>query len=288
MNRTLQNLMGLVAALGCFSLAHASTTSSTTSNEVIQNVERAIHEQRFLDAGRLLDEVLLSGARDPRLAVLSGELNLARGRPGPALDSYRLAATVPETKTVALEGEGLALSQLGRSDEALVILREAVAANPAAWRAWNALGREYDARSRWDEASTAYAHAFESSDGAAIVLNNRGYSQLLQHRRAEAITDLVAALAKKPDLVEARANLRLALAMDGDYERAIAGGADSDQAVLLNNAGFAAAARGDYAKATELLQRAQQAKGEYYPRASENLKVVRALAAGTPPANVHR
>ncbi len=89
----------------------------------------------------------------------------------------------------------------------------------------------------------------------------------------------MAALHKRPDFAEARTNLRLALAMGGDYERAIAGGSQNEQAALLNNAGFAAAMRGDYAKAEELLGRALTLKSEYYARASENLKIVRALAA---------
>jgi Flp pilus assembly protein TadD len=178
-----------------------------------------------------------------------------------------------------LQGQGLALSLLGRSNEAVAVLQRAVAADASAWRAWNALGAEYDARSRWTDADAAYQHAFASSDGAALVLNNRGYSRLLQRRRDEAVSDFVAALQKKPDLAEARTNLRLALAMGGDYERAIAGASSGDQAALLNNAGFAAGMRGDYAKAEELLGRAVTARGEYYARASENLKIVRALAS---------
>ena len=67
--------------------------------------------------------------------------------------------------------------------------------------------------------------------------------------------------------------------MGGDYERAIAGASSGDQAALLNNAGFAAGVRGDYAKAEELLGRAVTVRGEYYARASENLKIVRALAS---------
>ena len=70
----------------------------------------------------------------------------------------------------------------------------------------------------------------EGSGGAAQVLNNRGYSRLLQHRRDEAIADLVAALRKRPDMAEARTNLRLALAMGGDYERAVSGASADDRA----------------------------------------------------------
>ena len=48
-----------------------------------------------------------------------------------------------------------------------------------------------------------------------------------------AIPDFVTALQKKPDLAPARANLRLAMSMQGEYERAINGTAAADQAAAL-------------------------------------------------------
>lgn len=249
------------------------------SDAAVLEIQRAIDEQRLLDAGRILDEAMLGGAKDPRLTLLSGDLSLARGRYNAALAAFKEAESVPADHAKALQGQGLALSLLGRSDEALAILQKAVAEDPSAWRAWNALGSEYDNRAQWPLADAAYEHAMAASGGAALVLNNRGYSRLLQHRRDEAVSDFVAALQKRPGLAEARTNLRLALAMGGDYDRAIAGGAPADQAVLLNNAGFAAGMRGDYAMAEDLLGRAITLKSEYYGRASENLKIVRALAA---------
>jgi Flp pilus assembly protein TadD len=242
-------------------------------------IQQALDEQRLLDADRLLSEAALNGLKDPRLSLLDGELDIKRGRYSDALAALSEAEKAPATLARAQQDEGIALSLLGRSDEALAVLRAAVAKDPAAWRAWNALGAEYDAHSRWADAETAYQHALDASSQAAIVLNNRGYSRLLQHRRDEAVADLVAALRKKPDMAEARTNLRLALAMGGEYDRAIAGGAPGDQAALLNNAGFAAAMRGDYASAVSLLDRAIRAKGEYYAKASENLRIVQALAS---------
>jgi Flp pilus assembly protein TadD len=242
-------------------------------------IRRAIDEQRLLDAGRMVDQAMLDGVKDPRLLLLGGDLNLARQRYNVALTSYRMAEDAPETRAQALQGQGLALAMLGRSTEALTMLQRAVSGDPNAWRAWSALGAAYDLRADWSKAEDAYAHAMAGSGGAPQVLNNRGYSRLLQRRRDEAVADLVAALQKKPDLAEARTNLRLALAMGGDYERAITGASTDDRAALLNNAGFAAGMRGDYAKAEELLNQALKVKSEYYARASENLKIVQALAA---------
>lgn len=258
---------------------------------VAAEIRRAIEEQRFLDAGRMIDQAMLDGVKDPRLALLGGDLNLAQQRYNVALTSYRMAEAAPEVRAQSLQGQGLALVMLGRSDEALPLLKRAVAEDPASWRAWNALGAQYDTRGDWRAAEDAYDHALKASGGAAQVLNNRGYSRLLQRRREEAVADLVAALAKKPGMAEARTNLRLALAMGGDYERAVAGASAEDRASLLNNAGFAAGMRGDYGKAEELLGQAIKVKDEYYARASENLKIVRALAAqdrGSAPVNVDR
>jgi Flp pilus assembly protein TadD len=270
------------AQAGIFS--RDAKASPPVSELAVAEVQRALDEQRLIDAGRMLDSAQVAGIRDPRLLALGGDLNLRRGRLNAALASYRAAEADPAMRARALQGQGITLSLQGRSDEAMAMLKRAVEADPAAWRAWNALGREYDNRTQWSQAEDAYAQAMSASGGDALVLNNRGYSRLLQHRRDEAVADFVAALGKRPSFTEARTNLRIALAMRGDYDRALSGGAPDDQAALLNNAGFAAGMRGDYAKAEVLLAQALELKSEYYARASENLKVVRALAAQNEPS----
>jgi len=253
--------------------------SSDALDAQIETIQRAVDEQRLVDAGNMLDRILLTGAKDPRLALLAGELDLARGRFEDVLTDLKPVDGLLATRGKALECEGIALSMLGKSDQALAALQQAVAADPSAWRAWNALAGEYDLRRDWIRAEAAYDHAISDSDSNAIVLNNRGYSRLLQGRFDEARQDFVAALEKKPDLAAARTNLRLALAMRGEYDRATAAGAQDDQAALLNNAGFAAMMRGDYTAAEDLFTRAIAAKGVYYARATENLAIAKTLAA---------
>jgi Flp pilus assembly protein TadD len=108
-----------------------------------------------------------------------------------------------------------------------------------------------------------------------MVINNRGYSYLLRNRLDDATTDFVEALRLRPELGAARTNLRLALALKGEYTRATAGAPKDTEAVLLNNAGFAALVRGDYTQAEALLQKAMERKGEYYDLAAANLELVR-------------
>ena len=162
--------------------------------------------------------------------MLSGDLRLARGHYADAMADFKRAELDTATRARGYPGEGIALSLLGRSDEAFAILQRAVTEDPSAWRAWNALAGEYDNRRESTPAEAAYDHAFTDSSGAAVVLNNRGYSRLLQGRVDEGVADFVDALKKKPDFAEARTNLRLGLAMKGDYTRAVSGGSPQDQA----------------------------------------------------------
>jgi Flp pilus assembly protein TadD len=248
------------------------------SDETLAQIRTAFDDQRYIDASHILDRALMAAGKDPRLTYWAGELSLVRGRYQDALTNFASIKTDPAVRAQALEGEGIVLSSLGRSDEALTSLQAAVAADPAAWRAWNALGSEYDRRHDWANAESAYARALAASGNAAIVLNNRGFSRLSQKRADLAIPDFVSALQKKPDLAPARNNLRLAMSMQGEYDRAIKGTVASDQAAVLNNAGYAAMLRGDYAKATELLTQAMKAKDGYYAQAAANLELTKSLA----------
>lgn len=254
--------------------------ATTISDESVAQIQSAFDDQRYLDASKLLDQDILISGNDSRLVYWAGELSLTRGRYEDALANFKSVSSDPKVAGPALEGEGIALTQLGRSDEAFATLKAAVAKNPTAWRAWNALGSEFDRRHDWSDAESAYGHAISSSGGAAIVLNNRGFSFLSQNRLDEGIMDFVAALQKKPELSPARNNLRMAMALKGEYDRAITGAAAADQATVLNNAGFAAILRGDYAKAKQLLTQAMKAKGSYYALAAQNLQMAENLADG--------
>jgi len=255
---------------------------AAANDALVAEIETALKEGRRVDATALLNRALLSGGGDPRFMLLLGEASLTRNDYEGALAAFRQVSGDGATHWRARQGEGLALSILGRSEAAIAALQEAVAKDPGLWRAWNGLGSEYDRRRDWSRAEAAYGQALRASNGDAWVLNNRGFSRLLQGRSNEAAADLVNALEKRPDLAAARGNLRLAIALQGEYGRASAKGGGDDPAALLNNAGFGAILRGDYEKAVALLDQAGQARGAYYPLASENRKLALSLKSQAP------
>lgn len=289
MERSFLRVIVATALLGSLSApVHAGWFGSSEpeepklSDQVVQQIQQAVDDQRYVDAGRMLNEVSLKAESDPRLLLLAAQVSLYRGQYDAALKTFRQIDTEPATRARALEGEGIALSLQGHSDDATKVLQQAVATDPRAWRAWNALGTEYDRRHDWQNADAAYEHALTSSPDNPIVLNNRGFSRLTQNRLDDAAGDFVAALGRKPDFTPARNNLRLAIAMKGDYQRAVSGAGNSDRAAVLNNAGFVAMLRGDYTAAKDLLGQAMKAKGQYYAMAAANLETTNGLDNGTP------
>ncbi|WP_374654448.1 tetratricopeptide repeat protein [Phenylobacterium sp.] len=262
----------------------AAVADTARADYAVAALDRALAEDRTLDAGRMLDQAIAAGVSDPRLSLRAGELHLKRGRYEEAVRAFTEAEGTPALRPAALQGRGLALSNLGRSAEAVAVLNQAVAADPAQWRAWNGLGVEHDRRRAWPEAEAAYAKAAAASGDAAPVLNNRGYSRMLQGRYAEASRDIVAALDKDPQLATARANLRLLLAMQGDYDRATTVVSNQQKAEVYNNAVFVALMRSDLPEAERLLRESIDARGDTSGRAMENLQLVKALQSPAPVA----
>ena len=265
-------------ARGLFAHAKARTVDPALAETAAQEIDRALQERRLVDASSLLEQAGAAGIRTPRITELTGELLLARARYAEALDAFGKVESDEILKARVLQGRGITLSLMSRSDEALSALTRSTSLNPRLWRAWNALGREYDLRRDWTHADQAYTAALAApAVNAAVVYNNRGYSRLLQGRKDEASQDFVSALEKDPSLTAARTNLRLVLALKGDYTRAAAAGVGEDRAVVLNNVGLVAALRGDFAESENLLGQAMAARGQYYGRASSNLEFAHGL-----------
>jgi Flp pilus assembly protein TadD len=144
---------------------------------------------------------------------------------------------------------GLAHLMAGDMDAANTELRIAIDANPALWRAWNGLGVISDSRSEWETADAAWAAAIEAAPNEASIYNNKGMSLMQRGSPASAIPVFDEALRLRPNLVTAASNRRIALAMTGAYDAALAGVSENDLPAALNNVAIAAARRGDTAVA---------------------------------------
>lgn len=281
----------LIPVFAAFLLTGCATTEPDRTNgsvgtapmaplaeeRVIALAEQAIERKRYDDAKGLIQRILASAPNNKHAKILWGELLLRSGAAGAAIAYFDEMSDDPVLGARALQGKGLALIRMGKSDEAQGQLEKAVRLHPTLWRAWNALGFCYDTAGDWTLSSDAYTKAIGLNPASAALFNNRGYSLLLQSRINEAISDFAKALNLDSQLKIAEVNLRLAMAWSGQYERAVLGSGKGELRQVLNNVGYVAMLKGDLVAAEGLLIRAVEADAAYNKTAHENLAYLRAL-----------
>jgi Flp pilus assembly protein TadD len=237
-----------------------------------------------LEKAQAAYDVVLGAKPDHTEALLGlGDIQLRRGAAEAALATFRKideSAYGPRS----LQGQGLALAALHRREEAAAALTEATARDPGLWRSWLALGKLDDERQDWQASDTAYRRALALQPESAEIYNSIGVSLLLQRRYQEALAHFLSALERDPTATNAQANLRVAYAWTGEYQKALAHAGPRDQALVLNNVGYVAMERGDFAAAETLLSEALRASPSFYKRASDNLAELRRRAGRAPRA----
>lgn len=177
----------------------------------------------------------------------------------------------------ARQGQGIAELRLGRLEQAHATLSEAATWDPTLWRTWNALGQALDSLGRWSEARTAYEQAMWGAPDPARIHNNLGMSFLHSGDGARAIDHFGTALQLDADLAVAQANLRLALAFEGNYVEALSGVSEKELPDVLNNVGYVALLRGDYPRAEAYFSRALEVSPSFYEPAWKNLQYLSAI-----------
>ena len=110
---------------------------------------------------------------------------------------------------------GVALSAMGRIDEALAQLRQAIGDNPKMQRAWYALGTLLSKRGELAEAEAAFTRAVEIDPNDAKAQNNLGAVLLAAGKTAQAIGRFEVALRLNPGDAMARQSLEKARAQMG-------------------------------------------------------------------------
>jgi len=138
---------------------------------------------RLAEAERVVAEVLAEDAQHAGALIARGDLAAARGRHEAALADYRLAARAPGALRAAphvMRKQARALARLGRGDEALAVLDEALARHPgevglAVERGWLLAGAGRHAEAAALAEALAAAHAGDAAvRGLALELRTRG------------------------------------------------------------------------------------------------------------------
>lgn len=143
-------------------------------------------------------------------------------RLNPSMDD--LAGFIASVRPVGDKNNRLSLAKhfqkMGRHWIALEQLIKILDENPADIRALNAAGISYDCLGRYDLAEKAYTASLQLDGSQPDLLNNMGYSRLLQGKFSEAAAAFRKAIAMAPDRRIYHNNLGLAYARLGQQDMA--------------------------------------------------------------------
>lgn len=258
----------------------------TTQPMVLADPVDPMEVERALDAGDLprarsfLEQAGMALQNGPHWELLLAEYHLNSGGASMAKAEFADLTSDFEYGARASQGLGIALLLSGNRADAFDALTVAIERDPSLWRAWNALGILHDRDANFSKAVEAYDHALEAEQKRAEIHNNRGFSLLLSGEVEASIAALSKAMEMNPQLMIAKTNLRLALALKGEYVAALSGAARGEVRTLLNNAGFAAMVRGDLPNAEAFFVRAIEESPAYYSLAARNLELMETLKGG--------
>ena len=178
-----------------------------------------------------LQEVCPDSESKTSLLFQLGLLFVAQQEYGNAVISWDKALEIKPDKHDAWYNRGLALSDLGRNEEAIASYDQAVAIKPDFHEAWNNRGYALDDLGRKEEAIASYEQAVAIKPDKHAAWYGRGTALSALGRKEEAIASYEQAVAIKPDYHEAWYNRGNALSDLGRKEEAIA---SYDQAIAIN------------------------------------------------------
>ena len=269
----------LVLALGgCAGHQPASTAAGAKAapdSAVLMAADATRDAGRYAEALQIYQRLLVTTPNLAGARYGAAECALALGQPDNALTLFDGLVANSEFHARALQGKGLAQFALGQRDAAGQSLRDAAASDATLWRAWNGLGDLADQQRKPKDAAAMYAKALALHPNSAMIINNVGYSLMGSGNNTAAINEFRKALALEPNNLTVQTNLRLALAASGDYEAALRSAPSEQMPNLLNDVGYIALRRGDYAAAERYLTGAMDASGSYSAVAARNLDLLK-------------
>ena len=241
----------------------------------LAEASHALAAGRLGQARTMISAAVTAGATGEQLDRLLADLAFAGGDHVWALAAYAtLFAAHPDDSLLA-ERAGISALRLGDTARAIAYLDHATANRTASWRSWNARGVAADRLGDWESADMAYERANALAPMQSEVSNNRGWSLLLRGQWSEALTVLEQAATLDPVSTRIANNLELARAAlkDGLPQRE-PGESDEKWSARLNDAGVAAAARGERIRAIAAFARAIETRSTWFGRAADNLVAV--------------
>lgn len=173
-----------------------------------------------------------------------------------------------DEEVVAHQKRGLAYSQAGQHDHALVDLIRAIDLNPADPLGYRGRGDVYHNRHEYDRAIADFDKAIELAPGDAVAFHNRGFAYSKKGDCVRALADYSQAINLVPEYADAYGNRGAAYNEKGEYDLAIA---DLNKAIELapgdaaayNNRGFAYDSKGEYDLAIADYNKAIELDSEY-------------------------
>jgi Flp pilus assembly protein TadD len=281
-------LLGACSSLPWHSTASAPAPASkapataTDLKELIAAADATREEGSYNDALQIYQQVLFADPGQKAAQYGAAESLLALSQAGAARPLFDGLIGDPGYHARALQGAGLSLLALGQPEKATKFLHDATEADPALWRSWNAQGTLADREKRTNEAQTLYARALAANPNSPAILNNIAYSRLIGGKSAAAVEGFRKALALDPKNETIQNNLRLALAANGNYADALRSVGRERMPSVLNDVGYVAMRRGDYAAAAGYLTRAMEDSSSYNAVAAKNLDQLKSLKNSAP------
>lgn len=244
-----------------------------------REAEVALENGSVSEAAGMFEQALQLGPGNPAANLGLVEARIAQGQDDAAKQLLNRIdpADVPELLARQAQARGILFLRAGSLREAQRALQSAVRQDAGLWRSWISLGRVYARMDRPAEARAAFIEAERRGPPGPDLLNDIGMSYLALRDPGRAISYLEQALQHDPGDARAQTNLRIARALQGNYDTAVSGVSSDDLADALSNAGYAAILNGDLGHADRLLRRALEVSPVHHVTASANLVLLASL-----------
>ncbi|MFN0151473.1 MAG: tetratricopeptide repeat protein [bacterium] len=218
-------VLGAHALAGRFLRGRALSIASTGAVVLIAGLLGSATIARNLDyrdERGMWQDVLAKRPNSPRARVQLGITQMRRGQLQPALDEYRTASTLrPEWAIPHFHAAGV-LRALGKQEENVAALREAVRLDPKWSEAQLNLGAALVEAGRLDEAVEHLRALVAREPDWAEAHNNLGFALSRQGKPDEAMREFEEALRANPSLARTHNNLGKAFAAQGKNDEALA------------------------------------------------------------------